>query len=272
MEVITIDGQKFVKASVAARQAGYTADYVGQLARAGSIPARLVGRTWYVDADVLRTHRVEKKRAARVKAREQVKQALAERKKNTGEEEGWKSHAISKYERDQADLIPAVPERSVAVHPTADESTGKEVSAEVEHIEEESDEGETTYKAVAVRQLPTDAKSSASTKTPSRHRQIIAPRKQVSAATPTKKESSRKSTRTARHPKQPRREETSANMPKRRFPLFSMCFFILCLILGAALSILEVREVYRVVGEDSSMRTEYVLNLGALISIIHSKI
>jgi len=78
MEVITLNGKEFVKASTAAREVGYTSDYVGQLCRSGSITAERVGRNWYVDREELREHKTDKKRNARSKAREQVKKAVKE--------------------------------------------------------------------------------------------------------------------------------------------------------------------------------------------------
>lgn len=44
-----MDGIEYLKASVAAKQFGYTSDYVGQLCRGGKVRARLIGRAWFVD-------------------------------------------------------------------------------------------------------------------------------------------------------------------------------------------------------------------------------
>jgi|GEM_PF-3225607 len=41
----------FVPASVAAREVGYTCDYITRLARVGDIVAKKIGRQWYVDLD-----------------------------------------------------------------------------------------------------------------------------------------------------------------------------------------------------------------------------
>ena len=57
MEVLTIEGKDYVKASVLARELGYTNDYVGQLCRAEKVTAQRVGRNWYVDPDSLRAHK-----------------------------------------------------------------------------------------------------------------------------------------------------------------------------------------------------------------------
>ena len=45
MQSVVLNGKKFIKASEAAKAAGYTADYVGQLCRNEKIDAQLVGRS-----------------------------------------------------------------------------------------------------------------------------------------------------------------------------------------------------------------------------------
>lgn len=113
MEVLEIDGKRYVKAAKAAQASGYTTDYVGQLCRRGKVSAHLVGRSWYVDADELRTHKVDTKRNSRVKAREQVRKELAT-KKPTEEFDTKKrsdSHVRERhisYESDETGLIPEV--------------------------------------------------------------------------------------------------------------------------------------------------------------------
>lgn len=54
---LTFDGVLYISSKRAAKESGYTKDYVGQLARAGKIDARLVGRSWYVRADALHKHK-----------------------------------------------------------------------------------------------------------------------------------------------------------------------------------------------------------------------
>ncbi|MEK7639408.1 MAG: hypothetical protein AAB388_04580 [Patescibacteria group bacterium] len=60
METVTLDGETYIKASVIARQFGYTADYIGQLCRAKKVDARLVGRTWFVNPRTLTEHKAGK--------------------------------------------------------------------------------------------------------------------------------------------------------------------------------------------------------------------
>lgn len=114
METLILNGKTYVKASKAARDLGYTADYVGQLCRSGSVDAHLVGRTWYVHADKLGEHRVEKKRMSRVKAREQAHKSIEEHKKKAAvkSDNNYNSVAI-RYESDDRELMPAVRKVSI---------------------------------------------------------------------------------------------------------------------------------------------------------------
>ena len=57
MQTISIGGRTYTKATDIARELGYTADYVGQLCRAGKVDAELVGRSWYVNETSLKNHK-----------------------------------------------------------------------------------------------------------------------------------------------------------------------------------------------------------------------
>lgn len=57
MDTVVFDGVTYVKASVAARDFRYTADYLGQLCRGKKIDARLVGRTWFVNPESIKEHK-----------------------------------------------------------------------------------------------------------------------------------------------------------------------------------------------------------------------
>lgn len=54
---LNFDGKKFISAKIAAKNFGYTSDYVGQLCRAKKINSRLVGRSWYVSEKDLIEHK-----------------------------------------------------------------------------------------------------------------------------------------------------------------------------------------------------------------------
>lgn len=57
MDVISVGGIDYVKASSLAKEFKYTSDYIGQLCRSRKVDAQLVGRTWYVNRDSLESHR-----------------------------------------------------------------------------------------------------------------------------------------------------------------------------------------------------------------------
>jgi hypothetical protein len=57
MEELLIEDKKYVSSKRAAKMTGYAKDYVGQLCREGRVPARLVGRSWYVLESAIHDHR-----------------------------------------------------------------------------------------------------------------------------------------------------------------------------------------------------------------------
>ncbi len=57
MDEIIIEEKKYVSSKQAAKMTGYAKDYVGQLCREGRVPARLVGRSWYVLESAIQDHR-----------------------------------------------------------------------------------------------------------------------------------------------------------------------------------------------------------------------
>lgn len=106
METLVLDGKSYVKASKAARDLGYATDYVGQLCRSGKVTAHLIGRTWYVNPDELSSHRVEKKRMSRVKAREQAHKSIEEHRTKVAKEPKVYKNIEIQYEQDSNELIP----------------------------------------------------------------------------------------------------------------------------------------------------------------------
>lgn len=57
MDEILIDEKKYISSKRAAKVTGYAKDYIGQLCREGRVPARLVGRSWYVLESAIHDHR-----------------------------------------------------------------------------------------------------------------------------------------------------------------------------------------------------------------------
>jgi hypothetical protein len=57
MDEILIEEKKYVSSKRAAKMTGYAKDYIGQLCREGRVPARLIGRSWYVLEAAIQDHR-----------------------------------------------------------------------------------------------------------------------------------------------------------------------------------------------------------------------
>jgi hypothetical protein len=77
MKSISIDSENYVKATDIARELGYTADYVGQLCRAEKVKAQLVGRSWYVSEDSIRSHKNTRYRSTKKVSTGNIAQTLA---------------------------------------------------------------------------------------------------------------------------------------------------------------------------------------------------
>lgn len=58
--LITFDGKDYVSAARASKLTGYHQDYVGQLARSGTVLSRQVGNRWYVEREGVLAHKKEK--------------------------------------------------------------------------------------------------------------------------------------------------------------------------------------------------------------------
>lgn len=106
MEEISVNGEIYTKASVLAKNFGYTSDYVGQLCRSGQVKATLVGRSWYVNEDSMREHRKGRYRSSAAKSKDHLRQEIENRVVKSGSIPA-KTHAIkSRYESDESDLFP----------------------------------------------------------------------------------------------------------------------------------------------------------------------
>lgn len=57
MDELLIEDKRYVSSKRAAKMTGYAKDYIGQLCREGRVPARLVGRSWYVLESAIHDHR-----------------------------------------------------------------------------------------------------------------------------------------------------------------------------------------------------------------------
>lgn len=109
MNKVVFDGKTYVKASVLARELGYTTDYVGQLCRAEKVECQLVGRSWYVEEDSLRTHKSNRYRSVKTKSKKSIRDQVAENANTTSH---FYRHtprvttAVAAYHADDAELLP----------------------------------------------------------------------------------------------------------------------------------------------------------------------
>ncbi len=67
---LLFDGKTYISVGRASKKLGYTADYLGQLCRAGKIDARMIGRTWYVEWESIKNHKKSKTHRVRRTAEE----------------------------------------------------------------------------------------------------------------------------------------------------------------------------------------------------------
>lgn len=95
MDEILIEERRYVSSKRAAKVTGYAKDYIGQLCREGRVPARLVGRSWYVLESAIHDHRFGTP-DQKFETATQGKQTL------TG---NWES---PRYEASKADTLPSV--------------------------------------------------------------------------------------------------------------------------------------------------------------------
>ncbi|MFA6519666.1 MAG: helix-turn-helix domain-containing protein [Candidatus Paceibacterota bacterium] len=99
MDEILIGEKKYVSSKQAAKVTGYAKDYVGQLCREGRVPARLVGRSWYVLESALHDHRFGNPRNEPIEETK-PKTSTAPQFQST-----WES---PRYEASDAEVLPSV--------------------------------------------------------------------------------------------------------------------------------------------------------------------
>lgn len=95
MDELVIADKKYLSSKQAAKVTGYAKDYIGQLCREGRVPARLVGRSWYVLESAIRDHRFGEPKNEPVVVGGGSQQ----------EEQHWES---PRYEASEADVIPPI--------------------------------------------------------------------------------------------------------------------------------------------------------------------
>jgi predicted urease superfamily metal-dependent hydrolase len=133
MEYLTLNEKTFIKANKIARELGYTADYIGQLCRAGKVEAQLVGRTWYVSEESIRAHKKNRYRSTKVVTQKQLHTVVTQTSGSTELKESL-GHSVAirkpryvdhtgatiitpRYDVDETDLIPVIQKKTVQPEP-----------------------------------------------------------------------------------------------------------------------------------------------------------
>ncbi len=124
MDVVTINKKNYKKATLVARDFGYTKDYLGQLCRSEKVDARLVGRTWYVNPDSITEHKKTKQRSNLEKSKQALREssshkvtvAVRQSANKNFFEHLPKATKITNYETDDSDLVPVVQKKNQLVH------------------------------------------------------------------------------------------------------------------------------------------------------------
>lgn len=107
--LISFDGKDYISAARAAKITSYHQDYVGQLARSGTLLARQVGNRWYVERDGLLAHKKEKdallaavqSESVGLRRPETLKSSLEAKENDYAAEDGYFT-----YTNDGGDLMP----------------------------------------------------------------------------------------------------------------------------------------------------------------------
>ncbi|MDP1707007.1 MAG: hypothetical protein Q8L30_00385 [bacterium] len=95
MDELLIEDKRYVSSKRAAKITGYAKDYIGQLCREGRVPARLVGRSWYVLETAIQDHRFGSA----------DKEPVIEEKPTFQPHTTWEA---PRYESSEADVLPTL--------------------------------------------------------------------------------------------------------------------------------------------------------------------
>lgn len=108
--IVSFDGKDYISANKASKLTGYNQDYIGQLARAGKILSRQVGRRWYVDRDGLIAHKDEKDALLAAVQSEAV--GISTPSKDAEKQSGIPEEIMEYKHDNQGDLLPRVAEKT----------------------------------------------------------------------------------------------------------------------------------------------------------------
>lgn len=123
MDTVEIQGETYIRAQDAAKEVGYTGDYVGQLSRSGKIVAKQVGRAWYVREGELVRHKSGKSRSNLLKTRQSIQESRdTDQSSQTGKNNRYTTRFVPafrqklldvqvNYEKDEMPLLPTIKKR-----------------------------------------------------------------------------------------------------------------------------------------------------------------
>ena len=132
--IISFDGKSYISTSKAGKITGYTADYVGQLARAGSIPARQVGNRWYVERERILHHKAEKDALLGAVQAESVGIRRSMEDKMLADINYGGVGPFFEYTKEEGDLIPIIfRERGLTAQKAPKEAVEEEIAGPSEY-------------------------------------------------------------------------------------------------------------------------------------------
>lgn len=120
MNEIIIDQKKYISSKQAAEITGYAKDYVGQLCREGRVPARLVGRSWYVLESAIQDHRFGSSHESAPKTKKEEHES---KKEDSPLPPTWES---PHYEAVQEESLPQINRLKATVSIEAESETPEE--------------------------------------------------------------------------------------------------------------------------------------------------
>lgn len=126
MDEITIEDKKYISSKQATKLTGYAKDYIGQLCREGRVPARLIGRNWYVLETALADHRFGK-----------AKTVFPERAVPSAGPMLSSTWETPRYEASQAEILPPL-QRSDDVDISFSTETGPREESKVSRLLQDS--------------------------------------------------------------------------------------------------------------------------------------
>src|SRR3989338_693226 len=105
--LLSFDGKTYISSQYAAKLTGYSPDYVGQLARAGTVLSRQVGNRWYVERQSILAHKDSKDGLLADVQAESVGIKRQETGEKTLDAGGYRSAGtFYTYSSDSRDLVP----------------------------------------------------------------------------------------------------------------------------------------------------------------------